>query len=557
MLITLNDLIQYDFVYKYYIVSGNNKLNNSISAIFPYVTPEEEWINDSIYIIDLCNCNINENNIIFYMKKFHDTNMSIVSIGPNDSDIKNNKLMSLISQNANLFNVPVISIESNRSFSYITSFLINKISKSYSNEVKISREIYSKFSYLALKGKGLNAIIEYFKEVIGNPVAVYDIDNKCIASTDKFLDNTFELNSTSTRENLNNLYYLKQKITLNNLRSKSNETTQILFPITFEDKIRAYLSVFEIERTLDNVDFFILEVAATATLIEMKKRIAMRTMEQRFINDLIYDLINNNIDNEEIVYERSKLIGLNFEDKYIVILFEIEVTSDFSIKNHGIEFETNQDKIFSFVSKKIYYANHYCVIGRLSNSIIAIWPTNNDNYDKVSEELKTTCNTILNDTKKKFNNQAMMIGIGKPCENLKTIHKSYKEAKDAIVIGSTIYGKDAIIGFKDLGILRLISKVESRSSLMEIIPETLIELKKHDKLYNTQLLETLRVYLECNGNASKAAQELFIHYKTMLYRLERVVKTCEIDLENYHSRLELGIGIKILNLLDNKNFDTI
>jgi len=546
----LPDFLKSDFICEYKIINDLNDHTNLISGVFnnEYNIGQEIPPN-SIYLFNLKSFNLFQDNLVNNLAELSDKNITLILHNNDDKTIVNNDVISVLIKYGTKYKISIVYIKSKKNILETTNIILMLINQNYLYELNNTREIYNRFSYLSLKELGLDAIISYFKESIGNDVAVFDIDNKCIASTDKFFDKYFEIKTTAVRKNLYNLYYLTQtiKICNNNLEE---EITQIFFPITIHNNVKAYLCVFEIERKLKEIDYFILEVAATATLIEMKKRIAMKTAEERFVNGLIYDLTHNKIDDDGMLLERSKLIGLNTEEKHMVILLEIDNPSNTKVKNPSLKYEYTNDKIFALVSRKIYHKNHYSIIGQLSNTIITLWPLGEDNIQVNLNSIKEIFSNIQAEIIREFKEISIIIGIGKPADNLKTIYKSYREAKDAIILGSTLYSKNAIIGFKDLGILRLISKVEDRNSLIEIIPEQLIELKKHDEKYNAQLLETLSVYLECNGNASKAAQHLYIHYKTILYRLEKINKICNIDLENYYDRLEVEIGLKLLKTLD-------
>jgi purine catabolism regulator len=50
-------------------------------------------------------------------------------------------------------------------------------------------------------------------------------------------------------------------------------------------------------------------------------------------------------------------------------------------------------------------------------------------------------------------------------------------------------------------------------------------------------------------NATKAANNLYIHYKTMLYRLERIQEISGVNLEDKKDRLQIEMGLKISPLL--------
>jgi len=132
------------------------------------------------------------------------------------------------------------------------------------------------------------------------------------------------------------------------------------------------------------------------------------------------------------------------------------------------------------------------------------------------------------------------------------VSKSYHEALSSVSYGRTIYGEniDFIISYNDSSLLKIFSKVKDKDLLYEIIPENLKELKKHDDESKSNLVETLSIYLDCNCNAKKASEKMFVHYKTMLYRLEKILNEFNIDLENSNSRLQIELGLQIIKIID-------
>jgi purine catabolism regulator len=65
----------------------------------------------------------------------------------------------------------------------------------------------------------------------------------------------------------------------------------------------------------------------------------------------------------------------------------------------------------------------------------------------------------------------------------------------------------------------------------------------HDLERRSDLVRTLRVYLASGANASEAADRLFLHRNSLLYRLERVRKLTGLDLKDPRARLALQLGL--------------
>ncbi len=76
--------------------------------------------------------------------------------------------------------------------------------------------------------------------------------------------------------------------------------------------------------------------------------------------------------------------------------------------------------------------------------------------------------------------------------------------------------------------------------------QKLLILKEYDKKNHTDFYNTLKIYLELERNVLQTAKSLFIHRSTLFYRLERIGKIADIDLENARERLILRISFYIL-----------
>jgi purine catabolism regulator len=68
-------------------------------------------------------------------------------------------------------------------------------------------------------------------------------------------------------------------------------------------------------------------------------------------------------------------------------------------------------------------------------------------------------------------------------------------------------------------------------------------LKAHDRERNSNLVHTLEVFFAANANASEAADRLFLHRNSLLYRLERIQELTGLDLKDHRARLALQLGL--------------
>lgn len=140
-------------------------------------------------------------------------------------------------------------------------------------------------------------------------------------------------------------------------------------------------------------------------------------------------------------------------------------------------------------------------------------------------------------------------GIGNVAQGYKFISQSYNQSKDALELGIEIYGKNSITSYNDLGIYKLLRDFPNRELLENYIPNSIKVLKEHDRAKKSELLKTLEVYLENNQKIISTAQELFVHKKTVSYRIEQIKNIANIDFNNSNEIMEIQIALKIYKFI--------
>ena len=103
--------------------------------------------------------------------------------------------------------------------------------------------------------------------------------------------------------------------------------------------------------------------------------------------------------------------------------------------------------------------------------------------------------------------------------------------------------------FDQLGLLRLLVLLANGPELARYVEDELGTLLAYDSARDSTLLPTLKTYLECDGNKTDAARELFIQRRTLYYRLERIDRVLNLSLDDTDVRLRLRVAVRALELL--------
>lgn len=102
--------------------------------------------------------------------------------------------------------------------------------------------------------------------------------------------------------------------------------------------------------------------------------------------------------------------------------------------------------------------------------------------------------------------------------------------------------------FEDLGAVQFLLEPADGEDLDRYAEQQLGRLLAYDRDHETELVDTLRAYLRCDGHVQRAAAALCVHPKTVSYRLSRMEALAGIVVTRQEDRFNAHLALKILDL---------
>lgn len=137
------------------------------------------------------------------------------------------------------------------------------------------------------------------------------------------------------------------------------------------------------------------------------------------------------------------------------------------------------------------------------------------------------------------------IGIGEYHEDIRGISKSFKEATQALDVGTKLEGAGDIYHVDNLGVGKLLAEIK-RESQKEFMEKTIYSTKNNkEKKINETLLETLKAFFDNNLSILKTAKVIYVHRNTLLYRLRRVKEITGLDPKKFDDAVQLRMALKM------------
>ncbi|MEJ9309972.1 PucR family transcriptional regulator [Priestia megaterium] len=127
------------------------------------------------------------------------------------------------------------------------------------------------------------------------------------------------------------------------------------------------------------------------------------------------------------------------------------------------------------------------------------------------------------------------------------IEKSYKEALNVLDMKSKFPEETKeIINYQELGIYQFLDVILEKRVHDQFENHSLKKLTNYDLRHNSNLVETLEVFLNNDNNINEAAKELNVHMNTLSYRLKRISEIGDINLKDVNQKITLYIDIKLM-----------
>ena len=131
-------------------------------------------------------------------------------------------------------------------------------------------------------------------------------------------------------------------------------------------------------------------------------------------------------------------------------------------------------------------------------------------------------------------------------------HRQYIQASLSLQVGSRKFPHRWIHHFNDIALTYLLEQTTKKLPAYMVCHEKLLNLKYESENSQSQLYQTLRCYLENHQNATRTAEQLYIHRSTLLYRLERISHSLKSDLSDPDELLYLLLSFRLIDMEEKK-----
>ena len=453
--------------------------------------------------------------------------------------------LSLLEKHCKKYEIPLVEISEDSYYWGIIRYVIMQVFDKDTARLKYFKITHDSFNMFILKNNGssntASDIIKFLSIMIENPVVLYYGNLNCMVSTN--LDNSKLILSDEIQPYKPNIItkfqYMKQM---------KGSCVQYVVKFAILSEVEIYITITEENRELTELDYMAIENAIINLQYGFLSEFAQDEMKKKYQRDLIHNILNGLLSSKEMT-EAAAQLGMKESDTYRVVDFHTIK------KNVQRKYTKEQLHEVGVIEGELMHLLPDALIYRNMDQIVMIQQVDSDQteleYQKEMEEIEEVIQQSILYRKKDTDFQ---IGIGKSVEGYQRLKESYHEASQAIkyieIIRLVTGDKNkSVVHYSNLGFFQIFGKVDDMTELERCIPETLKKLYLYDDEHKGELITTLQMYLRNNQSIKKTAGAMFVHYRTISYRLEKIKQISGINFDNANEVLAVSNGLIIYKML--------
>nr|WP_288742581.1 helix-turn-helix domain-containing protein [uncultured Mediterraneibacter sp.] len=453
--------------------------------------------------------------------------------------------LSLLEKHCKKYEIPLVEISEDSYYWGIIRYVIMQVFDKDTARLKYFKITHDNFNTFILKNNGssntASDIIKFLSIMIENPVVLYYGNLNCMVSTNS--DNSKLILSDEIQPYKPNIItkfqYMKQM---------KGSCVQYVVKFAILNEMEIYITITEENRELTELDYMAIENAIINLQYGFLSEFAQDEVKKKYQRDIIHNILNGLLSSKEMT-EAAAQLGMKESDTYRVVDFHTIK------KNAQRKYTKEQLHEVGVIVGELMYLLPDALIYRNMDQIVMIQQVDSNQteleYQKEMEEVEDVIQRSILYRKKDTDFQ---IGIGKSVEGYQRLKESYHEASRAIkyidIIRLVTGDKNkSVVHYSNLGFFQIFGEIDDVTELERYIPETLKKLYLYDDEHKGELITTLLMYLRNKQSIRKTADAMFVHYRTISYRLEKIKQISGINFDDANEVLAVGNGLIIYKML--------
>jgi purine catabolism regulator len=468
-----------------------------------------------------------------------------------------------IIETANKHDFPIISIPIDVSFGdIISSVLTSVVNRQMGLLVEIDA-FNTRLKEIMLKGGEITEIASMIKEVVHAPVAIVEeIFKDYVLSTDDYSESLTKILETFVFKEVGKIKLSIGKSGIERLIDSvdGKDVIRLMIPIYSDGVSYGYVIIWDMDDSISDTTLMMIEAATSLIALNSSKKLSIYENENKHKIDFIEELLSDQELQQKRAVEKASYFDFNINHNYGILLVALDKAYSEVVRtpNNTMMLKQLNSKLISVVERLHRFYKGEMIYGNKSDRVVFLVGFDHTMSQVEMKQAMVKLGQDLHDFARLENiHNKISIGLGRVYDDYRVLYKSYREAQQSIHKLSLGQASDQILHFDELGIYRILSNKEIYPEIQQFFVEVLGDIVAYDRDKDAELLKTLKMYYLHGCNLKKVSEEMYTHYNTIIYRMQRIKEIGKIDFNDPDVSLNIHIALKILDVINLESIEIL
>lgn len=405
------------------------------------------------------------------------------------------------------------------------------------------QQLHTQLMELAMARAGTAAIVDRLDEITGCAVVWQDLDGSVrhaspLARRNGLVEH-LERDTAAIRRWAEGVPAIAADPPVHEFPVAGGREARLVAPVPLRDGIGGVLSLVAEEGKLDQLARLAVARAASACAIELDRERAVLAARDELEGEFLESLLVGTYSSEATVRSRAERLGFDLGGASVALVARQDSATDGSAR-------VRRDQLLLGAQGWIRRRAGTALATVRQGALAAVLPLPSGepapDLQRLAADLRLECAGAIG-------SDDVSVGLGRPKPGIAGVRASYREAEQALTMGTRLYGGGRVTGFADLGLHRLLFAMAGQVELREFFDDQVSTLVEYDRRTGAGLMKTLSAFFHCHGSPTEIAALLHLHRNTVLYRLRRIEEIGRLRLDDPQTRLNLHLCLKVREVL--------
>jgi purine catabolism regulator len=404
------------------------------------------------------------------------------------------------------------------------------------------QELHTQLMELALAGAGTPAIVDRLAEITGHTVVWQENDGSVRHASPSAdgdsLRQALEKEAPRVRRWAEGIAVVAADPPVHEFSLNRGGLARLVAPVPVRDGIGGFISLVAPDAELDQLSRLAVARAASACAIELDRERAVLQARDELEGEFLESLLAGTYSSESAVRHRAERLGFDLSGETVVMVARPDATGEQAPRVRG-------DQLMAGAQGWIRRRSPAALATLRQRAVAAVVPLVEGqpavDLRRLAADLRLECAGAVGGE--------VSVGLGRAKPGIAGVRSSYREAEQALTMGTRLFGGARVVAFADLGLYRLLYAMNGQAELREFFEDQVQTLVEYDQRTGAGLMATLDAFFRCHGSPTEIAQLLHLHRNTVLYRLRRIEDIAQLTLDDPETRLNLHLCLKVRDVL--------